>query len=394
MINVYGFYSCGGYKDMYLGNSEEADNPKYYLPLLPIMKNRNNPEEKEKIEKLERLPMIQIITRENRYGFSKECDILFSHGAYSVIYRTLLNGDTCLALKDVPGIDKDEMGREIPFNLMFIATDYDSRKLLDKFAIYVKDNYTECINFCNVLFKYDYLSNGIKFDLPAVIAKIKEAPDNDIKLIHKNNQLVYLMISSDKNIEIAFREQQLSLSNTPCIVNTKGEIIKGCLLMEIGGRGAKDENDEASVATEKSTQTDVVILKNENSEVKSNDMPSEQTEEPISVEENKQSPNGIKQKNEGSIIEAEKEKKNEPDKKEYIELENRINDIITKIDQLSSVNKENYISTKEEIERIKIAISNNVGTNFTDVEWIEKVLQYKDIYYIIATLLIIVLLLF
>lgn len=392
MINVYGFYSCGGYKDMYLGNSEKADNPKYYLPLLPIMKNRNRPEEKEKIEELERLPMIQIITRDNRQGFPQECDILFSHGAYSVIYKTLSNGDTCLALKDIPGIDKDEMGREIPFNLMFLATDNESKKLLDNFSIYVKDNYTECINFCNILFKYDYLSNGIRFDLPAIINKIKGIPDSNIKLKHKRNQLVYLMLFSEKNIEIAFREQKLSHINTPCIVNTKGEIIKGGLSLDIGEFISIKE--EVSTATEEETQIGVVILRNESSEVKSKDMPSEKIEEPISVEKNKQSLNEREYVNEDSIIEDEKEKKNESDREEYRELEKRINEIITKIDQMNSLNKENYISIKEEIEKIKIDISNNVETNSTGIEWVEKVLKYKDIYYILATLLIIIILLF
>lgn len=392
MIKVYGFYSCGGYKDMYLGNSEEADTPKYYLPLLPIMKNRNKPEEKEKIEELERLPIIQIITRENRYGFSKECDILFSHGAYSVIYKTLSNGDTCLSIKDIPGIDKDEMGRSIPFNLMFIATGDDSRQLLDNFAIYVKDNYAECISFCNVLFKYDYLSNGIKFDLPAIITKIKEVPENNIKLMHKSNHLVYLMLSSERNVEIAFKEQNLSHINTPCIINTKGEIIKGCLPKEIGGTEVK--NNEVGAATEESTQIGVVILKNYNSEVKSNDMPSEKTEEPISVEENKQSPNDRKSPSEVSIIENEKEKKNEFGREEFIELEKRINEVITKIDQLNSANKESYISIKEEIERIRKVNSNNEETNSIGVEWIEKVSKYKDVYYILALLFIIILLLF
>lgn len=365
MINVYGFYSCGGYKDMYLGNSDDADNPKYYLPLLPVMKNRNNPDEKEKIEKLKKLPMIQIITRDDRHGFPKECDILFSHGAYTVIYKTLSNGNTCLSIKDIPGIDKDEMGREIPFNLMFIATNEESKKLLDNFALYVKDNYSECIELCNILFKYDYLSNGIKFDLPAIITKIKDV-HNNVRLTHKNNQLVYLMLYSEKNIEIAFKEQNLSFLDTPCIINTKGEIIKGKLPIE-DSESEKEENKE----------TEDIFLKNEdlkNEQVK-------ETEKELIIDSTEEdSSNDRYVKNKNSIIENLLEKKS--------------NEIIAEINKLSNRSEEKYLSIKEEIEKIKNANGNNIETNSTHVEWIEKILQYKDIYYILASLLIIILLLF
>ncbi len=33
MIRIYGYYSCGGYKDMYLGNNEGEPQPTYFLPL-------------------------------------------------------------------------------------------------------------------------------------------------------------------------------------------------------------------------------------------------------------------------------------------------------------------------------------------------------------------------
>lgn len=48
MIRLYAYYSCGGYKDMYLGSSDTAASPSYFLPLLPVMKKRGRTDEVEK----------------------------------------------------------------------------------------------------------------------------------------------------------------------------------------------------------------------------------------------------------------------------------------------------------------------------------------------------------
>ena len=50
MIRLYAYYSCGGYKDMYLGSSDTAASPSYFLPLLPVMKKRGRTDEVEKIK--------------------------------------------------------------------------------------------------------------------------------------------------------------------------------------------------------------------------------------------------------------------------------------------------------------------------------------------------------
>ncbi len=226
MIKIYGYYSCGGYKDMYLGNSDNCADCTYYLPLLPMIKNRNKAEDADKIEKLEQLSPIHIITNDKHYGFPSECNTLFSHGGYVAIYKTLSNSDTCFALKDIPSTDKDEMGRYIPFNILLIANDSESKSKLENFAFYAKDNYNECIEFCTKLFSYDYIVNGIKFDLPAIIDKIKSLPNYNFKPKYINNHLIYLMIHSVANIEIAFREQKLSRNNTPCVVDTNGRILR------------------------------------------------------------------------------------------------------------------------------------------------------------------------
>ena len=55
MLHFYTYYSVGGYKDMYLGNSGMTDVAQtYYLPLLPSMKQKADSGDKEMLEKFEK----------------------------------------------------------------------------------------------------------------------------------------------------------------------------------------------------------------------------------------------------------------------------------------------------------------------------------------------------
>ncbi len=228
MIRVYGFYSCGGYKDMYLGNSERCDRPTYYLPLLPVMKERRRLEDLPKIEQQEKLQQIRLVTRRNSMGFPDECDVMFSHGGYVAIYRMLSNGSTCLAMRDIPSPEVDEVGRNIPFNILLIATDLESIAKLDQMAMSVKNHYVEWRDFATSLFTYDPYVNGVKFDLPTLFERLAELPKADeIQMDHSRNALAYLMLAGINNVGIAMREQNLQPEDVRCIVDMDGQILQG-----------------------------------------------------------------------------------------------------------------------------------------------------------------------
>ena len=54
MLHFYTYYSVGGYKDMYLGNSGMTDVAQtYYLPLLPSMKQKADSGDKVMQQKVE-----------------------------------------------------------------------------------------------------------------------------------------------------------------------------------------------------------------------------------------------------------------------------------------------------------------------------------------------------
>lgn len=231
MIRVYGYYCCSGYKDLYLGNSEDSNNPTYFLPLLPVMKHRNLPEEKEKILELEQLPQIHQVTADESYDFPAECRIMFSHGGYHIIYRTLSNGDACLAIHDIPNNQQDEFGRDTPFNLLFIAT-HDVQNdvlLLDRFAIALKNEYQKYITLCSTLFSYDFKSNGVKFDLPRLFEALNNTNKLDKEIVHNANSVVYLMLytGSSKDVQIALREQNFIEEQVHSMITPDGKIFRG-----------------------------------------------------------------------------------------------------------------------------------------------------------------------
>lgn len=228
MIRVYGFYSCGGYKDMYLGSSERCDRPSYYLPLHPVMKKRLRPDDLPKIEQQEKLMQIGLVSCGDSMGFPDECNAMFSHGGYVTMYRMLSDGSTCLAMRDIPSAEVDEVGRNIPFNLLLIATSVEDIAKLDQMAVSVKDHYAEWRDFATSLFAYDPIVNGLRFDLPILFERMAELPDMGGKRIdHTLNTLVFLMLTDVKNIKIALREQNLQQSAVRCIVDAQGQVLQG-----------------------------------------------------------------------------------------------------------------------------------------------------------------------
>lgn len=256
MIKVYGYYSCGGYKDMYLGGNDTNVEATYFLPLLPMMKQRNKPEEIQKISELEQLPKIEIISQNNLFGFPEEGKIMFSHGGYIAIYRTISNGDACFALRDIHSSTQDEEGRNTPYNIIIVASGLEDIKLLDNFAISFIPNSKKYIKFFSALFSYDAIINGITFDLPALYNNIKKSHSKPSSILgHQKQPIVYLMVDSSQSLSIAMKEQQLEIENISCIIDVSGNIISGRLSLEdrnepsIGENSTTSKNRESALVT-------------------------------------------------------------------------------------------------------------------------------------------------
>lgn len=266
MIRLYAYYSCGGYKDMYLGSSDTATSPSYFLPLLPVMRKRGREDEVEKIRYQESLQHVCIVTGAESYDFPTDATYMFSHGAYKTVYRTLQDGSSCLSMHDIPSNETDEEGRDIPFTLMFVADGEDS-VMLDFMAAALLKDMTSWQKLFTSLFAYDPIVNGLKFDLPKIIEKIYDTKQESDCYIDRTRckNVAFLMLNGNNGVKTALREQNLKREEVSCIVDTNGNIIEGRLPL------VNEEKQEKEPCADIDVNRDVPSK--ENTPHKSKDMP-------------------------------------------------------------------------------------------------------------------------
>lgn len=277
MIRYYAYYNCGGYKDMWLGNSNSGKDTTYFLPLLPIWerkwKESQDKTAKEYLDKAKSLPLIQIISKDNSRDFPASCGILFSHGGYKAIYMDLSNGDSCLAIRGIASLMKDDDGRATPFSMMFIASGSDVT-VLDNFAVDFIGNEQRIMNLLTTLFQYDPYVNGIKFEIGKLDGIVRQSPKLSKPLDHSPGSVNYLAVDSVGNISMAETELGLKDSFIKRIF-VGGKILKGKLntetkdssLIVTGGNspGHKD-NGESSNSNKQSARDITTIQSSEETE--------------------------------------------------------------------------------------------------------------------------------
>ena len=218
MIRYYAYYSCGGYKDLYLGNSTlEAENT-YFLPLLAIWQKGPKPEYAEKLKQVDGLHKIEVVTRDKCHDFPDEAKILFSHGGYRVIYLTLSNGDTCLCVRDITNGTTDEEDREIPFNILITASGDEDIKILDGFCLGMHTNINKLYDLFSTLLTYDPYANGIRFNLKKINQALYQTPTPLQGIHHMARQVIFLAVDSKDMLQIALLELNLKIEQVDYIV--------------------------------------------------------------------------------------------------------------------------------------------------------------------------------
>ncbi len=239
MIRYYAYYSCGGYKDLYLGNSSLKTEYTYFLPLYATWVKGTKQEYAEKLKKVEGLPQIEVISKENYFDFPKQAKLLFSHGGYRIIYLTLFNGDTCLCVRDITNGAKDEEDRDIPFNILITASGKDNVKVLDQFCLDSLKQPDGFYGLMHSLFSYDPQVNGIKFHLGKLNSSIYDASVPNIELDHKPNHVNFLIIDSAAMASMALHELNLDREQIDYIKSMDG---KCCGSLEYKEHPVAEEN--------------------------------------------------------------------------------------------------------------------------------------------------------
>lgn len=244
MIRYYAYYSCGGYKDMFIGSDTDLAKASYFIPLLPIWLKTDKPENGEKIKRAESVQKIGIVTQSKSFGFPSECSIMFSHGGYKAIYRVMENGNTCLCIRDIKNGAKDEEDRVIPFNFLFVADNPESIVKLDAFALKYLSNSSEIDSKIGEAITYDPYINGVKFNLEEINSLILDCSWAKDKLRHKHGRVIYLKLDSRQNVKIALSEQNINSDKVDALYDRDGLYSGGLPFITM-------HRDEAKIETEK-----------------------------------------------------------------------------------------------------------------------------------------------
>lgn len=210
MIKYYAYYNHGGYKDFYLGSSEDTDFSRYFLPLLSVYEN--DVSMTEKVNEWKKLPtIINLSTETNEYNYPKQARVMMSHAGYKLQYRIIDNRGV-LALRDIGG-NKDSYGRSCPFVMMMVADTEEDKQALRKICSFAWKNTGKVEAILKNLFVNDFEVNGLRFDLGRLNDSVLQIISSTEDLIDENphnRPVVFFIVPSDIRFVTAFEEQQIS----------------------------------------------------------------------------------------------------------------------------------------------------------------------------------------
>ena len=210
MIHYYAYYNHGGYKDLYLGNSEDIVASRYYLPLLAVYDN--DPAMAEKVAEWKLLPsVINLSAETEEYNYPERARVMISHAGYKMQYR-IIDGKGVFSLRDIGG-NKDSYGRTCMFLMMMVADTKTDNYILGKVCHYVWKNLDKAESLFSSLFVNDFNVNGLRFDvaklnefLAGIVSSVKDSPEeNDFK-----RMVQFFAFPADMAFACAMEEQQIT----------------------------------------------------------------------------------------------------------------------------------------------------------------------------------------
>ena len=229
MMKYYAYYNHGGYKDFYLGDSEDTIESRYFLPLLKVheesLKEKPDATLEEEVKDQKKRPELVVLSdKTDEYNYPIPARILMSHAGYKIMYRRVDKTNTVLAIRDILGI-KDTYGRQSPFSIMFISNTEEDDVNLNILAEYVRLNLNEFENTVTSLFVNDMLVNGLRFDIGKLNSKLKQIFSENGQLITDKNlrgNVYFVVIPDGLKLSDTYREQNFTKSDLNIAYNMSG----------------------------------------------------------------------------------------------------------------------------------------------------------------------------
>lgn len=225
-IKYFAYYSVGGYKDMYLGNSEMEEECTYYSPFYTQWKDNTLSEifanrMKEQLEYLDNQTHIKILTALDE-DLPKDASRFVSHSGFKLACCSLNNGTTTIAIKDLNGNAKDENERSIPFMLQLISDETNTQIAL---ADYIRTHLETEEEFFANLFEYNASYNCLQFNIAKLNVWIKDVIENKLNVNNMNSvthRLHMLVLSNGVSKEYAISELGLQMKDADRVYNIAG----------------------------------------------------------------------------------------------------------------------------------------------------------------------------
>lgn len=256
MIRFFTNYSYGGYEELYLGNFNDKEEYRYYLPLLPVkqaklVENPSDEKLKAEVERLLSYPLIQ------KHGNSSEAMLpegsftLISNPGYKVIYRRLGNS-YIVSVSDIVGNDHDEMGggqRGNPFTMLFVGEQEDY-PVLDAIVWQMLKNEEEMRMFLGGLFSYDATANGLRFSLKELIEKLNTLKDIKVYGVKYEKDVPFMILSKGFTLNYTLEIQKLQHASLGSIYNDGGVLVRGTRISTEAPRKQEEPNKKEEEVTE------------------------------------------------------------------------------------------------------------------------------------------------
>ncbi len=273
----------------------------------------------------------QEVDKYNMLDFPQQCNLYFNYGGAKLLFRTLADGSYVIALRDIPGIEKDTDGRPINCALQIVGDSEDLPAMRNIVLAIINDvekfqsGFTEGFSFRNGL-HYDgrILADFVK-NLEGVTLN---APDTELANLAFRNGPVYLFVptsplfrTDSKLASKVIAELQLG-STKDDMLNILQNTIPKASLPNLAGKvvTVTEEAETAPAATKKSPETKAEKKKEEKAE--------ETVTETVAVTT---SDTGDNAADKLRIIDLERDLEAAEDARKKVEKENR--DLLQKIDE-------------------------------------------------------------
>lgn len=224
MIDFFAYYSYGGYKDMWLGNSEIPASDSYYSAFINTdidnleISNDQKDRMRGQLEALKSLQLIQMAGTDD-HQTPAPVQLFVANGGYKLLCLLTRNSRYAIVVRDIQGNMKDDMGRSIPFVLYFIT---DNEREAGSLVSYLMENIRKLNEVFGSLFNYDPTYNCLRFNLGEMRRIVGNALSantqgdsryNKLFSTHKSNSL---LLAVTENVEVIEKVAQSSGIDLSC----------------------------------------------------------------------------------------------------------------------------------------------------------------------------------